>query len=68
VHIEYLPPYSPDLNPIEEAFSKTKHWTCHHQDYYKAAEVNAIFFDMWEMLEIITPRDAEGYFFHAGYF
>jgi hypothetical protein len=23
---------------------------------------------MWEVLEIITPADAEGYFFHAGYF
>jgi transposase len=22
----YLPPYSPDLNPIEKAFSKIKHW------------------------------------------
>ena len=26
VRIEYLPPYSPDLNPIEEAFSKIKHF------------------------------------------
>lgn len=23
----YLPPYSPDLNPIEQAFAKIKHWT-----------------------------------------
>ena len=22
----FLPPYSPDLNPIEQAFSKIKHW------------------------------------------
>jgi putative transposase len=22
----YLPPYSPDLNPIEQAFAKIKHW------------------------------------------
>jgi transposase len=26
VRLEYLPPYSPDLNPIEEAFSKIKHF------------------------------------------
>jgi len=26
IQIEYLPPYSPDLNPIEEAFSKIKHF------------------------------------------
>jgi putative transposase len=22
----YLPPYSPDLNPIEQGFAKIKHW------------------------------------------
>ena len=37
----YLPPYSPDLNPIEQTFAKIKHWmraaqkrniddVCHH--------------------------------------
>jgi len=61
-------PNSPDLNPIEEAFSKIKHFIHCHQQYYSAAEGNAIFFDMWEVLEIITPLDAAGYFFHAGYF
>jgi hypothetical protein len=25
-------------------------------------------FDMYEILEIITPEDTEGYFVHAGYF
>jgi hypothetical protein len=27
-----------------------------------------VLYDMWEVLDIITPEDAEGYFFHAGYF
>ena len=22
----YLPPYAPDLNPIEQSFSRIKHW------------------------------------------
>jgi transposase len=26
VLLEYLPPYSPDLNPIEEAFAELKQW------------------------------------------
>lgn len=26
VHLEYLPPYSPDYNPIEEAFAELKAW------------------------------------------
>lgn len=25
-HLLFLPPYSPDLNPIEQAFAKLKHW------------------------------------------
>jgi transposase len=28
VHLVFLPPYSLDLNPIEEAFSKIKAWIC----------------------------------------
>jgi len=68
VHIEYLPPYLPDLNPIEEPFSKIKHGLQRHQDYYCATTDDGILFDMYEVLEIITPEDAEGYFVHAGYF
>ena len=71
VRIEYLPPYSPNLNPIEEAFSKIKHFLQCHQDYYLLTEREArdgMIYDMYEVLEIITPEDAEGYFIHAGYF
>lgn len=68
VRIEYLPPYSPDLNPIEEAFSKIKHWIRRYQDYYGATQGDGILYDMLEVLEIITPEDAEEYFIHAGYF
>jgi len=68
VQIEYLPPYSPDLNLIEEAFSKIKHFLRHHQDYYLAMTDDGIIFDMYEVMEIITLEDASGYFRHAGYF
>ncbi|KAG2335742.1 hypothetical protein BDR05DRAFT_897857, partial [Suillus weaverae] len=66
--IEYLPPYSPDLNPIEEAFSKIKHWLCHHQQYYLAAAGDGIIFDMYKVTEIISSDYVHGYFIHAGYF
>jgi hypothetical protein len=56
------------LNPIEEAFSKIKHWLCRHQNYYAATRGDGILYDMLEVVEIITPSDAEGYFIHAGYF
>lgn len=68
VRIEFLPPYSPDLNPIEEAFSKIKHFLRRHHEYYSATEGDGILYDMYEIGEIITPDDAHGYFMHAVYF
>ncbi len=32
VELEYLPPYSPDLDPIEESFAKLKAWMHKHSD------------------------------------
>ena len=68
VCIEYLPPYSSNLNLIEEAFSKIKHFLHHHQDYYQAEMGDGMLYDMYEIMEIITIDDAIGYFMHAGYF
>lgn len=68
VRVEYLPPYSPDLNPIEETFSKIKHFLRQHQDYYLATTDDGILYDMYEVMDIITPEDAAGYYGHAGYF
>jgi transposase len=68
VRIEFLPPYSPDLNPIEEAFSKIKASIRHHSDIFRASIGAALIYDMKIAMEIITPPDAEGYFMHVGYF
>ena len=68
VKIEYLPPYSPDLNPIEEAFSKIKHYLWHHHNYYFATTWNGILYDMYEIMDIITSEDTKTYYMHAGYF
>ena len=68
IRIEYLPAYSPDLNPIEEAFSKIKAFIRRNNDIFLASEVNGQIFDMYEALDIITPLDAMGYYIHAGYF
>ena len=67
VHIEYLPPYSPDFNPIEEAFSKIKAFIRRH---YMQLTINGdgIIYDMMVAMDIITASDAAGYFRHAGYF
>jgi transposase len=59
----YLPPYSPDLNPIEPAFSKLK------QLMRSAAHrtMDALWTDVQRMLDCITAKDADGYFRHCGY-
>jgi hypothetical protein len=68
VLIEYLPPYSPDLNPIEEAFSLIKHFLRRHKDYYGRTQGDGIMYDMYEVLDIVTADDAKGFIAHAGYF
>jgi transposase len=69
VRIEFLPPYSPDFNPIEEAFSKFKAWLRRNYDLFSAAAHNdGIMYDLREALDIITAEDAQGYMRHSGYF
>ena len=58
----FLPPYSPDLNPIEEAFSKTKALLRRAEARSRAALVDAI----GRALSAMTARDARGFFEHCG--
>ncbi len=59
----FLPPYSPDLNPIEEAFSKIKTLVRKEGARVREALVEAI----GRALAAVTPEDAAGWFAHAGY-
>jgi transposase len=58
-----LPPYSPDLNPIEMAFSKLKALL------RKAAErtVGALWDRIGLLLDAFTKEECANYFRHAGY-
>ena len=61
--VEFLPPYSPDLNPIENVFSKIKarlrSLACRTRE------------QLWEkmqsVLDEVTPADAVNCFRHCGY-
>ncbi|KAF8833514.1 hypothetical protein BDN67DRAFT_863316, partial [Paxillus ammoniavirescens] len=66
VQLMFLPPYSPNLNPIEEAFSKIKAWIQRNSDVL--SNDNGIFYDLQEALEVVTAEDAQGYIQHSGYF
>jgi transposase len=59
----YLPSYSPDLNPIEEAFAKIKHLLREACARSRGALVEALGAALWA----ISARDALGFFEHAGY-
>jgi transposase len=59
----YLPPYSPDLNPIEEAFSKIKRFLREVRARLRGALVDAI----GRALDAVSARDAENFFEHCGY-
>ncbi len=59
----FLPAYSPDLNPIEEAFSKVKALLKKAAARTKEALMEA----MAGTLGAVTPEDARGWFAHSGY-
>lgn len=59
----FLPSYSPDLNPIEEAFSKIKNTLRKVGARTHEALVEA----MGEALREVTPWDVAGWFDHCGY-
>jgi transposase len=59
----YLPPYSPDFSPIEEAFSKIKALLRKSAARVRGALVEAI---GWAISRV-TPEDAVGFFGHCGY-
>ena len=59
----YLPPYSPHLNPIEEAFSKIKGAPRRAEARVREALVEAV----GPALSSVTEEDALGFFKHCGY-
>lgn len=61
--LRYLPPYSPDFNPIENAFSKLKALL------RKAAErtVDGLWSAIGNLIKLVTPAECHNFFAAAGY-
>ena len=59
----YLPPYSPDLNPVEHLFAKLK--TLLRKA--AAGTVSALWAAIGALLESFDPDECANYFRHAGY-
>jgi transposase len=59
----YLPPYSPDLNPIEQLFAKLKHLV-------RKAEprtIEATWRKLGDLLDLFSPAECANYLSNAGY-
>jgi len=59
----YLPPYSPDLNPIEKFFARLKTLL------RKAAKrtVDGLWMEIGDLLDTVTPEECSNYFKSSGY-
>jgi len=58
-----LPPYSPDLNPIEQAFSKLKA----HLRRIGARTFSELFNAIGEICDLFTPDECWNYLVNSGY-
>ena len=59
----FLPPYSPDLNPIEQAFAKLKHWLRRAQ----ARSIEETYNSVGRILERFNPDECAAYLQTSGY-
>lgn len=69
MHILFLPPYSPDYNPIELAFSTIKsfvRWAGQlDREKLNQAEDDSVYLHLLDVAFSITPEHAAGYFHHC---
>ena len=63
VIVIFLPPYSPDFNPVEGSFYVIKEWLSRHRDEKKRNPNMAIY----RSLDAIIPANAEYFFQSCGY-
>lgn len=59
----FLPPYSPDLNPIEQVFAKLKHWLRQAQ----VRSIDELHQAVGPILERFQPKECAAYFENSGY-
>lgn len=71
IKLLYLPPYSPDLNPIEECFSFIKHFIRRHgvefRSFIELGDELRPFLFLYRALDTVTADACRGWFSHSGY-
>jgi len=63
--LRYLPPYSPDYNPLEESFAKVKAFLKENEVAYDTTDDPRLLIMM--AFNSVTEEDCKGYIRHAGY-
>ena len=58
-----LPPYSPDMNPIEQTFAKVKHWMRMAQ----RRTIEETWRYLGRLIATVTPEECANYLQNAGY-
>jgi transposase len=72
MRVLFLPPYSPDYNPIELAFSAIKAFvrrdgTLGREDLDQAYGDTYVYIHLLEAAFSVSRKDALGFFYHCGY-
>jgi transposase len=61
--LQYLPPYSPDLNPIEQGFAKLKA----HLRKAQERSIDALWQRIGKLLDLFSPSECANFFANSGY-
>jgi transposase len=61
--LRYLPPYSPDLNPIEQAFAKLKA----HLRKAQERSIDTLWPRIGKLLDLFKPNECRNFFANSGY-
>ena len=72
MQLEYLPPYLPNFNPIEEMFSCMKSWMCSDRDFVHSELTRESSHDAYSMiwrvvLKAVTLEKVAGWYWDCGY-
>lgn len=75
MRVEFLPAYSPDFNPIEEAFSVIKAHICHNAPSFSRSDATGtdpadaveVYRMLFDAVYSVTPEKAQAFYQHSGY-
>jgi transposase len=68
IRVIFLPPYSPDLSPIEEAFAVFKRWLARYGTFVRSWGGDPRTILLYGLYSSVSPSACRGFFYDCGYF